>query len=274
MDIPNSQCLSVRWGRNIMLVRTESSLWKPLCKEISNQISNPGKPSSCQWLRHKILRGDMYMSGSHAHCPDTCKIQDLCFPRKRQEVQERPGQSCWAAGRHKAVSMTSPFKSVFWDLRLCMDRLETTWRRDGGLVGFNSVVMPRKATDMGMIKLSSKQILLRQHGSQQWYSHARRLFCHNYTTWRSTSSSLHKSFKQNVHCFDWGRHLSSHFSVCFMFPDALSSFSEEMLLIIIKFTCSCISLKDLFFLGDNKQFSNLEGKCDRNKREWSYRNLR
>lgn len=33
-----------------------------------------------------------------------------------------------------------------------------------------------------------------------------------------------------------------------------------MFLIIIKFTCSYISLKDLIFLGDNKQFSNLEGK--------------
>jgi len=35
-------------------------------------------------------------------------------------------------------------------------------------------------------------------------------------------------------------------------------------LIIIKFTCSYISLKDLFFLGDNKQFGNLEEKRHRN----------
>lgn len=40
-----------------------------------------------------------------------------------------------------------------------------------------------------------------------------------------------------------------------------------MFLIIIKFTCSYISLKDLFFLGDNKQFSNLEEKHHRNKCE-------
>lgn len=37
-----------------------------------------------------------------------------------------------------------------------------------------------------------------------------------------------------------------------------------MFLIIIKFTCSYISLKDLFFLGDNKQLTNLEEKHHRN----------
>lgn len=46
-----------------------------------------------------------------------------------------------------------------------------------------------------------------------------------------------------------------------------------MFLIIIKFARSYISLKDLFFLGDNKQFGNLKEKRHRNNYKDTTRNL-